>query len=183
MTRNETRNAYFDWLCSVVCGNMFSKHISFVKLLSHLHSVEFTWLIARDMNRADDGINLRYRFARTQVHEDLVETVIDDLVEPCSVLEMMVALAIRCEETIMDDPDIGDRTGQWFWGMLVNMGLGSMDDSKYDRRVVDIAVDTLLDRTYAPDGKGGLFTVRHCDQDLRTVEIWYQLLWYLGGIM
>ena len=33
----------------------------------------------------------------------------------CSVLEMMIALAIRCEEHIMDDPDVGNRTGQWFW--------------------------------------------------------------------
>jgi hypothetical protein len=135
--------------------------------------------VPHDENRAADGIALRYRYCSNYGYEDL-DYYLDG---PCSVLEMMVALAIRCEETIMDDPDIGDRTGQWFWGMLVNMGLGAMDDSKYDRRVVDIAVDTLLDRTYEPDGKGGLFTVKHCDQDLRTVEIWYQLIWYLGEIM
>ena len=41
---------------------------------------------------------------------------------------MMIALAIRCEEHIMDDPDAGDRTGQWFWSMLVSLGLGSMDE-------------------------------------------------------
>lgn len=40
-------------------------------------------------------------------------------------LEMIIALAIRLEEHIMDDPDIGNRTGQWFWDMIVSLGLGS----------------------------------------------------------
>ena len=39
----------------------------------------------------------------------------------CSVLEMMVALAICCEETYMDNPNIGNRTGQWFWNMVKNI--------------------------------------------------------------
>lgn len=183
MTRNQVRNEYFNWIYDLVCGNKFAKGISYRKLLMHLHSVEFTWILPRDMNRADDGINLRYRFAKTQVHEDLIESIVDDLIEPCSVLEMMVALAIRCEESIMDDPCVGDRTKQWFWGMLVNMGLGYMDDDQYDKRIVDDAVNRLLDRTYESNGKGGLFTVRHCEYDLRGVEIWYQLLWYLDTIM
>ena len=94
-----------------------------------------------------------------------------------------MAVAIRCEENIMDDPAVGDRTGQWFRGMVVNMGLGDMYNSNYNKRVVDDAINCMLDRTYAADGKGGLFTVRHCDRDIRTVEIWYQLLWYLDNIM
>lgn len=183
MTRAETREEYFNWLCNIVCGNRFARGISYTKLLSYLHETEFTWLIPRDMNRANDGIDLRYRFARALVHEDLVETIVDDLIEPCSVLEMMVALSIRCEESIMDDPRIGDRTSQWFWKMIVNMGLGAMDDSKFDKRIVDNAVSTMLNRTYDQEGRGGLFTIRNCDRDLRTVEIWYQLLWYLDSIM
>lgn len=183
MTRRETREAYFNWLCDIVRGDRFAKNISYDRLLAHLHEREFIWVIPRDMNRADDGIDLRYRFAMTQVHEDLVQSVVDDLIEPCSILEMMIALAIRCEENIMDDPAKGDRTGQWFWGMIVNMGLGSMYNTNYSKRVVDDALNTMLDRTYEPDGKGGLFTVRHCDRDLRSVEIWYQLLWYLDNIM
>lgn len=183
MTRNEVRTAYFNWLSELVCGSRFSKHISYNKLLRQLHNTEFTWLMARDMNRADDGMGLRYRFANTQVHEDLVQSVVDDLDNPCSVLEMMVALSIRCEESIMDDPCIGDRTTQWFWGMIGNMGLGAMHDDNFDRRIVDEHIERLLTRTYEPNGNGGLFTVRRCDRDLRTVEIWYQLLWYLDSIM
>jgi hypothetical protein len=95
---------------------------------------------------------------------------------------MMVALAVRCEEWIMDDAAMGNRIGQWFWGMLNNLGLSSMNDSKFDRDYVDDAIARLLNREYEPDGRGGLFTVRNCDRDMRTVEIWCQLSWYLGSI-
>lgn len=169
---------YFEWLCELIDINRFSKRVSYRKLLMHLHNIEFTWFIPFDDNRADDGIKLRRRFAL--VREDI--TLSDYIQGPCSMLEMMVALAIRCEETIMDDTLMGDRTGQWFWGMVNNLGLSSMTDSKFNRRFVDDIVARFLNREYEPDGKGGLFTVRHCSHDLRTVEIWRQLSWYLGSI-
>jgi hypothetical protein len=95
---------------------------------------------------------------------------------------MMVALAIRCEETIMDDALLGDRTGQWFWGMIHNLDLNCMTDNRFDRDYVDDCVARLLNREYDPDGRGGLFTVRNCPHDMRDVEIWCQLSWYLGSI-
>ena len=98
---------------------------------------------------------------------------------PCSVLEMMIALAIRCEETIMDNPLYGDRTAQWFWRMMSNLGLGLMTDDIYDRDLVKQKIDRFLNREYDPDGKGGLFYIRGCAEDLRNVEIWAQLCWYL----
>ena len=83
----------------------------------------------------------------------------------------------------MDDPGVGDRTGQWFWGMIVNLGLGSMTDGRYDRRFVEGVLNRFLNREYEPDGRGGLFRIKHCNRDLRTVEIWYQLCWYLDSIV
>ena len=111
----------------------------------------------------------------------MIAAYLDD--SPCSVLEMMTALAVRCEEHIMTDPDVGNRTGQWFWQMITNLGLGDMTDSKFDRKYVDLVIQRFLDRTYEPDGKGGLFTIEHCPYDLRTVEIWYQLCWYLDKLI
>ena len=107
----------------------------------------------------------------------------DILYGPCSVLEMMLGLAIRCEEDYMDNPVKGNRTGQWFWGMVVNLGLGAMDDSKFDKVFVEDAVRRFLNREYEPDGTGGLFKIRNCDRDLRYVEIWWQLCWYLDSIV
>ena len=172
---------YFEWLCNLVCGKRFSNQISYRKLLSHLYLTEFRYLIPRDQNRAEDGIDLRYRFALDR-HEDQERLVLDSLYGPCSVLEMMIALSIRCEENIMDNPDVGNRTSQWFWGMITNLGLGPMYDSNFDRRYVDDVLERFLDRRYDPDGKGGLFRIRDCDRDLRKVEIWYQLCWYLDSI-
>ena len=103
--------------------------------------------------------------------------------QPCSVLEMMIALAIRCEEHIMDDPDVGNRTGQWFWNMIMNLGLGSMTDDQFDKRYAEQVIERFLNREYEQDGEGGLFTVKHCKHDLRTVEIWYQMCWYLDEIV
>ncbi len=176
MIEIEVRNEYFEWMLDMMCRNRYEK-VSFRKLLMFLHDTEFIYSIRRDRNRASDGVKLRRRFGLSIGYDD-----IDDLLEgPCSVLEMMVALAIRCED-FMDDDAKGDRTGQWFWQMIVNLGLGGMTDDRFDRRYVQNTVDRFLDRDYEPDGRGGLFRIRNCDRDLRDVEIWYQLCWYLDSI-
>lgn len=175
---NRIENEYFEWLYNLVCGERFSDQTSYRKLLMYLHTIEFTYSIPKDSNRAEDGKDLRWRFALYNDDRSLSEY----LIGPCSVLEMMIALAIRCEENIMDNPNIGDRTGQWFWGMITSLGLGSMYDSRFDKQFVNEIINAFLERDYRPDGKGGLFTIKNCDSDLRTVEIWYQLCWYLDSI-
>lgn len=174
----EIRQEYFEWLYDLVGGVQGSRYVSYRKLLEFLHSVEFTYTISRDENRAKDGINLRYRFS---LGYDGVLDILEG--PPCSILEMMAALAIRCEETIMDDALIGDRTGQWFWNMIVSLGLGSMTDNNFDESYAEDVVKRFLERKYERNGKGGLFTVRDCKRDLRKVEIWYQLCWYLDTIV
>lgn len=175
--RDRINDEYFNWLCELIDNRRFAKSVSYRKLLMHLHNIEFTWFVPHDDNRADDGVQLRRRYALVQNDMSLTRHISG----PCSVLEMMVALAVRCE-TIMDDTLMGDRTGQWFWGMIHNLGLSPMNDSTFDRDFVDDVIARLLNREYEPDGKGGLFTVRHCPRDMRTVEIWCQLSWYLDSI-
>lgn len=174
MTQIAVVNAYFDWICKKISDGGSPERFS--RLLRYLHSIEFTYTIPRDANRAEDGLGLRYRFA---YETGLPEVFLDG---PCSILEMIVALAIRCEETIMDDPAVGDRTGQWVWGMIINLGLGSMDDNRFDEEYATYIVQRFLNREYDYDGRGGLFTIKRCEYDLRDVEIWYQLNWYLDSI-
>lgn len=178
MTKDELNNTYFEWMYQLVCNEQYSKRLSYRKLLYLLHDTEFTHTIPMDGNRAEDGIDLRYRFGYENTYEaPMIAAYLDD--RPCSVLEMMIALAIRCEEHIMDDPDIGNRTGQWFWNMIVNLGLGSMNDTKFNKNHVIEIIQRFMDREYRRNGEGGLFTVKHCREDLRSVEIWYQMCWYL----
>lgn len=172
-------NDYFNWLYAKACGDRYSDEISYRKLLTQLHDTKFTWVLNRDENRASDGINLRRRFGEYYAPIDYAE---EYLTEPCSVLEMLLALAIRCEETIMDDPAYGDRTTQWFWGMIATLGLGDMSDDNYDKRLVTSVLRRFLNRDYEPDGRGGLFHIRNCACDLREVEIWVQLCWYLDSM-
>lgn len=181
MRQSEIISEYFEWLSNLVCEGRYTRSISFRKLLMRLHNIEFRYSIPRDKNRSDDGMDLRYRFAWLIGYEDSPDIVLEELSGPCSVLEMMIALSIRCEENIMDDPAKGNRTAQWFWNMVTNLGLGAMTDDRYDRIIVDRQIGRFLNREYDPDGKGGLFRIRNCDQDLRTVEIWRQLCWYLDG--
>lgn len=170
---------YFEWMHNIICGKRFSKDNSYEKLLSYLHSVEFTFVIPNDENRAIDGIDLRRRFAIRKGDEDLA----DYISGPCSILEMMLALSIRCEESIMDDPNIGDRTSQWFWIMVRNLGLGGMNDSYFDEDYITDVITRFLNRDYEPNGRGGLFYIKNCEVDLRRVEIWYQLNWFLDSIV
>lgn len=180
--RRKISDEYFEWLYHLMCDGRFGKGISYRRLLIRLHDTRFRYSIRRDQNRAEDGIDLRRRFALIRDYEDSYERIMDCLDGPCSILEMMVALAIRCEETIMDDPIYGDRTGQWFWGMINSLGLGGMIDTRFEDEYVDDVIERFLKRDYEPDGTGGLFTIRRCEYDLRTVEIWCQLCWYLDTI-
>lgn len=176
--KDAVENEYFEWLYNYVCKNKVHDGISYKKLFMTLHDTEFIFSIPNDVNRAIDGVDLRYRF---EIYfEEREEMVLPYCIEgPCSVLEMLIALAVRCEESIMNDSRFGDRTHQWFWRMLSNLGLSLMTDDIFDREYVKEKINIFLNREYEPDGKGGLFYIRNCDSDLRNVEIWAQLCWYL----
>ena len=177
MTRYELNDAYFQWMYRLVCR----KKASYRNLLKHLYKTDFYEIIPMDSNRAADGIDLRYRFGDECSYDmPMIASYLDD--RPCSVLEMMIALAIRCEEHIMEDSDVGDRTSQWFWDMIASLGLRNMTDSRYNEDYVDEVLCTFLEREYERTGKGGLFTVSNCPTDLRSLEIWYQMCWYLDEI-
>ena len=183
MTRHDELNEkYFEWMYQLVYDSRYSKKTSYNKLLRYLNNVPFNYIIEMDGNRAADGIDLRYRFGyNCGCNNAIIATYLDD--RPCSVLEMMIALSVRCEEHIMEDSDIGDRTGQWFWNMIVSLGLGYMSDARFDRKYADEIIDRFLNRRYKRDGEGGLFTVKNCKQDMRTIEIWYQMHLYLESFL
>lgn len=173
----DVRAEYFNWIYQLVCDDTVH-----TKLLSQLFDTPFVYILEMDGNRAADGENLRYRFGReVGYHDGVIANELDNC--SCSVLEMMVALAVRMEEHIMEDDELGDRTGQWFWNMIVSLGLGSMTDARYDSdRVADI-LQRFMDRRFKRDGSGSLFTIEGTCQDMRNVEIWYQMCMYLDTIL
>ncbi|WP_301887980.1 hypothetical protein [Bacteroides caecimuris] len=181
MTREDLSSRYFEWLCGIMFDGRYLKGRSYSKLFELLHSVDFEVVIGMDQNRAEDGIDLRYRFGDEQGYiQPMIASLIDNV--PCSVLEMMVALSFQCENT-MSDPEEGNRLSKWFWTMIDNLGLGSMDDNNYDDEFARFVIFRFLNREYSSNGEGGLFVINNCKYDLREVEIWYQMCWYLDATL
>ena len=176
MKKTQIEYEYFEWLIGLSV-NLCRDYGSYRKLFGYLYSREFYSDVENDENRAEDGLDLRMRFA-----EDSNYTYRDIYIyldEPCSVLEMMLGLALRCEEHIMGDPEIGDRTGLWMHAMLESLHLADQTDDVYDEEKAVNAIDILLSHGYKRNGDGGLFTITKRREDMRKTEIWCQMCWYL----
>lgn len=180
MNSKQINKLYFEWLSRLVCdGTLESRLKDFKRLLYKLHTIEFTFseLFPMDANRIEDGTDLRYRFSYENNYDQrMIASCVDD--KPCSVLEMLVALALRCEEHIMSDSSFGNRTGQWFWEMIENAGLGTMDEQNFDEDFVEETVYVFMNREYEYDGSGGNIFLDEA-HNLKALEIWYQMNLYL----
>ena len=176
MITRDINQEYFQWLCMLINPEKAS---SYQKLLNYLYDTEFVYIMPMDGNRYDDGINLRYRFGYDNNIEDpVIASCLDN--KSCSILEMMVALAVRVEESIMQNPDNGLFPDKWFWKMIDSLGFAGMTDGRFDNEFANSIIWRFLNREYDYDGKGGLVYLPHTRCDLRSVEIWYQMMWYLS---
>ena len=166
---------YFDWLYSQVCS-VRTKNPSkgYKELLHILFTKEFVWLVPNDDNRVEDGKDLRYEFFEHEGidpdHRDILWLRL-----PCSMLELLVALARRLE--FEDEGDVKT----WFWEMMENIGLSKdlNDRAVIDRDFVEEILDRVIWRHYEYNGGGGLFPLVYPEEDQRQVEIWYQLNAYI----
>lgn len=156
---------YFEWLCHFVYDDRFQTRYD--RLFDLMFRVDFFWLIPMDENRAVDGMNMRKEYG----------IILD---RPCSLLEVLVALCRRVESQIAQNTELGDRTGEWFWIMISNMQLSGQTDEYFNEDYCLSRFDILLNRSFSPNGEGGLFVLDHPRQDLRYVDFWYHFMWYLS---
>lgn len=151
---------------------------AYSKLLMDLHFIEFTYIIEKDKNRAEDGIYLRNEFLESNQPETI------SMANPCSVLEMLVALALR-----MSTEYIGteERIDYIFVNLLENLCLLDFSNKYYHSSTFgDVAtiVFSWLDRKFSPSGKGSIFpleydrVIKYPDQ--RNIEIWEQMQCYIN---
>ncbi len=155
---------YFIWLCEKIDNGETQNYTDMLYLL---HSIDFRYSVYMDENRLIDGLDLRNE------HHGLVN------INPCSVLEMFVALSEKCEHFIMDNGEV-DRTSSWFWLMMINLGLDMYDNNNYNEESIRDIIDTFLDRTYLPNGYGGAFITMDTQRDMRDIELWVQLNMYIN---
>lgn len=176
--KNEVKTIYFKWLCDLVG---FDNNYSI--LARALHRKDFYSLVDNDNNRAEDGKNIRDLFIRTkevdlEYSEDELEYALGG---PCSVLEMLIALSFRMEDTLYEC-DSTNKSNEYFWQMLRNLGVDTFTNEEFTEEevyIVDEILNDFLERKYKRDGNGGLFPLKNSTKDQRKVEIWYQMMSYL----
>lgn len=166
--------SYFDWLVYIVAPD-YRQRDHYTKLLLALYSTEFYWVINRDKNRAADGLDMRDQYER--------ETgLYCDAYGPCTVLEMLIALAIRCENELMYmyDPGAGNQTERWFWMMIDNLGMSRFDDyHHFDELEIDDILARFMDRNYGPDLEYCPFPVQNWVPGFEKMELAYQMNYYV----
>ena len=169
--RNPVDN-YFEWLLMRID---FDEQPIYWKAIDILFRRQFIPIVYRDENRVMDGAALREAYFN-ESGEWIPE---QDLVEGCSIFEMMVALAERIEYDNMHDEDLGDRTPLWFWRMFESLGLDRFSDYQFDEEAINDIVDIFLERRYDRQGHGSLFTINNPSIDMRNTEVWYQAQFWL----
>lgn len=162
---------YYHWLVDLLCDD-YLKDL-YQKLLTEMFNTRFMWSIEYDSNRESDGLRLRKDY--TNATHCVLSSDRD-----CSLLEMFIALCKKCEDDLMYDPDLGDRTGYWFWNIVENMGLDIYDDYNFDCDAVNTILERFNARDYERDGFGGPFYVCNPVCDFRDVDLWQQLNMYLN---
>lgn len=174
-------DAYFCWLIRLI-GNEYIE-LNYQKLLWKLYITDYIWELDYDKNRAADGLFLRRLFEKETHLHNVSDAVFGSSVmapiKPCSVLEMLIALARKAEDDIMHDPIYGDRSGLWFWTMLENLGLDIYDDYYYFESEIDKILDIFLHHRYQNNGSGGAFPIISNTRDLRKTDLWWQMNAYL----
>jgi len=188
---NDLQNSYFNYICSFVSDSKYSfgkicPDKTWFELFSFLHRKEFFSIHPMDINRESDGKWLRTsffdQFGLFGLHQD------DDFIHnhavfldgPCSVFEMMVSLASRCSQMVKLSSNF------LMFSMISNLGLEKFDDISfynirdYDK-IITNKLDIMLERDYDEKGNGGLWPLKTnlCEKDMKNVEIWYQMMFWL----
>lgn len=163
---------YLRWLYSQVLPIESRKSVrTFWALLRQLYVKEFVWYVPNDDNRLEDGRDLRYEFlALEDLPDDPEWTSLG-----CSILEMLIGLSRRLAFQMDGEPRF------WFWQLLENIGLDKYNDRYYknSEEEVNEVLERVIWRNYDEDGRGGLFPLRHPDDNQREVELWYQMSAYI----
>lgn len=171
-------DGYFEYLLAIINENDRSNYFM---LLDILYRTDFRWSIHHDDNRVSDGLELRYNY---QENENLGMDQIGELMLiPCSVIEVVIGLAIRMDD-IMRDPE-RSHVDRWFWELIGNLGLLDFTDDAYEKGVWSLEdvlkiLDIFMDRTYDELGRGGLFPRKVCYKNQKVTELFAQMNGYLN---
>lgn len=173
-------NSYFEWLVDRTGDTRMAEcpEESYLSLLEIMHQTPFRVTIQNDINRAQDGIDLRRVFTRE--NPDVSYVWLNE--QSCSMLEMFIALAERMDMMLEDD-DTPYSLEWYFWEMVKNCGLYDYNDEALFNPRHEEEVESILERINSRDytklGHGSMFPLRaiplHGARDMRKAELWAQM--------
>ena len=169
--------AYFQWLIEKVHGYE-PRFADYSNLLDFLYLTDYRCHKCKDGDDHDryrDGLALRERFRKVSNNQSFLFSP----EKKCSVLEMLIALAEKCDRDIMGIP-LESNGWKWFWEMLDNLGLYKQTDSNFSQYDVQHTLDIWMDRQYDSYGNGGIFPSIDSHTDQRTISTWLQLMMYIN---
>lgn len=139
------------------------------KLIQFLDQTNYIWNIDWDENREMDG-----RYLREECNLDL-----NPMDAPVSVLEVLIAFAIRIDDEYLGDPR-DPHPEVIFSEMLDNLGLLYYDDSHFSWSAIQNSLRVWLNREFEPNGVGSPFPLRHPPYDQREIQLWDQMNAYIS---
>lgn len=143
---------YISWLNDIIGNRWKSGQVRMLTLLDIDYEPEY----GNDENRAIDGIALRRRFESQKGYLKVAD-------EPCSYLEMMIALAERAVDLMADDENERD-VGFYFDLMIKNLGINRVRTPEGIRRCV---------------AENEPFVAKNPPEGWETMEIWKKMNWVL----
>jgi len=191
---------YFDWLCSLVGANETGPFCVYSNLLTRLFQTDFNIIREFDNNRAVNGKYLRYYFDSNR--DDYASNeqspyhksgnfYNENQCYPCSILEMMIALAKDIDVQYLYSNNC--RLLIWFWIMIESLGLANKLDGYWDNTSDHDEVDWILrafnldayeltqDGEYRPTAL--LFPIRNIEGYQQVHNLWEQMtIWYNQNI-
>ena len=171
---NRLEKLYLNWLLDAVTTKAEQK--TWNKVFVTLYSTDFVSYDEFDDNLKENASGLRedfYNFSKTACK--LID-IYGEIDTETSILEIMVYLATRIENTIMSNNEYGDRTGMWFWYMMESLDIIQYNDDRFEESEVIQRLDNFVERRYEKNGFGGLFTLEDRKIDARKTNIWQQAM-------
>lgn len=171
-------DAYMKWMLDKID---FKKrnHKKYGKLLKILNEIEYEFTTLLDENRLSDALNMRNEFLEeccgysySKFDSSMVSACPNIVLfgpHRCSVLEMLVAMSIRCEIEMTGEPGC-DVLGRMFWIAIDNSGLSKFTDDRFDGQFVRKIVRETTNSDIFPFNRSGI--------DKSRVDLWYAMqLW------
>lgn len=172
--------AYFCWLCGKI--DFGNKVHEYWQLLGILFYTKYIPILEMDQNRESDGLDYRWIFCSE--YDVNLEELNSQLGANCRVLEMMIAMAELISNDELGDRTKGDRTPDWFWRMVKNLGLNPFRDvdgsiDLETRSCITYILHKWIYREFDYNGVGSPFPLKNPPGDERDVELLYQMRAYV----